>query len=104
MKGNNSVQICMNISIHADILPGIGQMDMSSFLVTWQLSDRQKQFFLQQIVVSVVPWQVLTYPEKGVLAINFAGDINSIRNLIQKKAERKKTGHLESTKDKKNYS
>lgn len=54
-------------SIHVQIfLPGTGQMYMCSFLVTRCLSDQWKQFFLQQRVVSVVPWWALTYPEKGI--------------------------------------
>lgn len=69
------VYTCIKISIYIQIfLPGIGQMYMCSFLVTQWLSDRWKRFSLQQIVVSMVPWWALTYPEKGILAINGGGE------------------------------
>lgn len=82
-------------------------MYMYSFLVTWRLSDRWKQFFLQQIVVSKVPWWALTYPEKGILAINLGWwnqPINFTRNLIYKEAERIKQIIWKVTKDKRNDS
>lgn len=49
-------------SYNSGSTPGIGQKNMCSFLVTWWLSDQWKRFFLQQIVVSMVPWWVLAYP------------------------------------------
>lgn len=70
-KGSMCGYTCINIFIHIQIfLPGTDQMYMCSYLVTWWLSDRWKLFFLQQKVVSMVPWWALTYPEKGILAFN----------------------------------
>lgn len=42
--------------------PGTDQMYMCSSPVTWWLSGQWKRFFLQQTVVSMVPWWALTYP------------------------------------------
>lgn len=49
-------------SYNSGSTPGTDQMYMCSYLVTWWLSDRWKLFFLQQKVVSMVPWWALTYP------------------------------------------
>lgn len=102
------VYTCIKISIYIQIfLPGIGQMYMCSFLVTQWLSDRWKRFSLQQIVVSMVPWWALTYPEKGILAINGGGKdqpinfVNFFYKQVNLAESRKKTGHLKRTEDKK---
>lgn len=89
------------ISIHIQIfLPGIGQMYTCSFLVTWWLSDQWKQFFLQQIMVSMVPWWVPTYPEKGKL-IEVRGESTHKFHKEVNLVESKTTGHLENAKVKK---
>lgn len=62
MGGHMCIYMHKHIYTIQIFLPGIGQMYMYSYLVTWWLSDRWKQFFLQQIVVSTVPWWVLAYP------------------------------------------
>ena len=79
MGGHMCIYMHKHIYTIQIFLPGIGQMYMYSYLVTWWLSDRWKQFFLQQIVVSTVPWWVRAYPEKGALAI--IGEEGSVDKL-----------------------
>ena len=53
-------------------------------------------------MVSTVPWWALTYPEKGILAINGGeGSAHKLYKKVNLAESRKKTGHLERTEDKK---